>query len=170
MTKTKRFVNQYEYNSEFVKESVGVWWDSKFKKMVIFMSILIVACVVLFLLTLKIKWLVMSGVCLLPIVLFKLKKYIAINTELERMKVIYKDKFLNIKIILDDNICMFADGNKRSVEFSSIESFVETENLIVLFIKGSMTIAFSKEGFIEGSCEEFLLYITNYLKENKASK
>lgn len=163
---SKRFVNRYEYNLEFVKESVGVWWNSKFKKIIIVMSFLIVACVVLFLITLRIKWLAMSGLCLLPIVLFKLKKHIAIKTELERMKVIYKDKPLNIEITLDDNICMLANGNKRSVEFSSIETFVETKNLIVLFIKGSMTVAFSKEGFIEGSCEEFLLYIKQFKKKN----
>lgn len=166
MSKTKRFINQYEYNSDFVKESIGVWWDSKFKKAMISMPILIIICIVSFLMTMKIIWLLTGGICLLPIILFKLKKNIAIKTELERMKVIYKDKPLNIKITLDDNICMLADGNKRSVEFSSIETFVETKNLIVLFIKGSMTIAFSKEGFTEGNYEEFLLYIKQIIKNN----
>jgi len=164
--KNKRFVNEYEYNSDFVKEAITAWWNTKFKKSLITMCTLMIILIVIFLITMKIKWLLISLICLLPIILLSLKKKIAIKTELERMDVVYKGEPLFIKVIFDNNIRLSTSQGERSVELNAIESFVETKNLIVLMVKGSMTIAFSKAGFTEGTCEEFLQKIKQFVKKH----
>jgi len=166
MKKRKRFVNQYEYNSDFVKEAINAWWNNKFKKLIIIMIILMIILVILSLITMKFSMLLISLLCLLPIILLNLKKKVAIKTELERMSVIYKGEPLIIKVIFDESICTSTSQGERIIELISIESFVETRHLIVLMIKGSMTIAFSKSGFSEGTSEEFLQHLKQIIKNN----
>ena len=130
------------------------------------MCILIVALIVVFFITAKIKWLLISLICLLPIILLSVKKRIAIKTELERMDVVYKRTPLFIKVIFDNNIRLSTSQGERSIELNAIESYVETKNLIVLMVKGSMTIAFSKKGFTEGTYEEFLQKLKQLIKKH----
>lgn len=48
--------------------------------------------------------------------------------------------------------------------FSDIEDFIETKNLIVLLLKGSLTVALSKNGFKEGSAEECIAFLKENIK------
>ena len=166
LEKAKRFVNQYEYNTELVKESINSWWNNKLKKLIVIIVLLMISIGILFLITNKFTLLIIGLLCLLPIIFLSLKKRIAIKTELERIAVLYKGEPLIIKVIFDQNICMITSQGERRVELSSIQAFAETKNLIVLMVKGSMTIAFSKKGFIEGNSEDFLHHIKNILKKS----
>ncbi len=131
------------------------------------MIVLMGTLVIIFLITMKINWLLISLLCLLPIILFSFKKKVAVKTEIERMNVLYKGEPLLIKVVFDENISMSTSQGERMVELSSIESFVKTKNLIVLMVKGSMTISLSKDGFTEGTCEEFLLNLKEIVKKHK---
>ena len=166
MKESNYFVNQYEYNREIVKEAINSWWNKKFQKVYcIIMMVPVILLFVLFFMTKEVKWLYLLSLPLLPIILLFLKKKIAIKTELKRISVIYKGETPKVKIIVDKEINMITSQGERSIEFSSIESFVETKKLIVLIIKGSMTIAVSKTGFTEGPYEEFLLYLNKVIRK-----
>ena len=161
MSGNKRFVNEYEYTPEIIKESTGSWWNYKFKNAYKEMIILLIMIIIIFFVTQNIKWLLFGIMPMIPIVLIYIKKKIAIKTELERAQVIYNSKPPVIKLILDKKITMITSTGERILELKNIESFIETKNLVVLMVKGSMTVAFTKEGFKEGTYKELLSYLSN---------
>lgn len=165
MNETKKFVNEYEYNRKIVEESLRSWWNKKFKNNYVIIGMVIIILIILFLMTFNIHWLLLTIILFLPILLVELKKRIAIKTELDRLSVVYKEKIPVIKVIIDKDIKLITSNSEKSIEFSSIESFTETKNLIVLMIKGSMTVPLSKKGFIEGTYEDFLTYLKEIIKK-----
>lgn len=164
MEANKRFVNEYEYNREGAKEVTGSWWDYKFKKMNMVSIILMILEFLVFFITGKKSWLILGLLMLFVLVLFALKKRNAIKIELERMAVIYKCEAFNVKYIFDEKIHLITSQRDSEVELDTIEAFVETENFVVLMMKGSMTIAFHKHGFTEGTYEEFVLHLKEIIK------
>lgn len=53
-----------------------------------------------------------------------------------------------------------SDKGENNVPFSDIENLAETKNWVILFLKGSMTVAPDKKGFTSGNADECI----NYLK------
>ena len=96
--------------------------------------------------------------------MFLLKKKIAISNEKERMNVLYGDEFPKIVLSVSEDIRMKTENGEKKISFSSIEDVVETKNLIVCLLKGSMTLSFSKQGFVKGNEKEFLNYIKEKMK------
>ena len=165
MNENKRFINEYEYIPQIIKEATGAWWDYKFKKGYRDMTILLIMIIIISMITQNIKWLFLCIVPIIPITLIFAKKKIAIKTELERAQVIYKAKPPVVKLVLDEEITMTTSANERTLELKNIEAFVETKNLIVLMLKGCMTVAFDKNGFKEGTPEELLNYLSTLINK-----
>lgn len=160
----ENFINEYEYTPEISAEAVGAWWQHKFRNGYIIMIILIVLIPLMqipaaFLIG-RFRFLLMLEVFpITVIILFRLKQTKAIQTERERMEVLFKDGTFVYQIELASEIHTVSSKGENHISYQDVEDFRETRNLIVLFLKGSMTLALHKEGFQEGSAEECITFL-----------
>ena len=157
------FVNEYEYTTDIISESMAAWWGKKFRNGYISMGICILITLGLFLLRKRIIYLLLGLLCVLLIVLFKVKEKRSVKLEQERMAVLYKDTVPTIRVEISEDIYVSSDKRESRVSFSDIENVVETKNLIVLFIKGSMAVALDKKGFISVTADECMDYLKRHI-------
>ena len=158
----EKIVNQYEYSESIIKESINSWWNIKFKWCYLIVLVLIITMLTLFIITKKIQWILLFFFSFLPLILLYFKKSNAVKIEKEKLNTIYKNKPLIIKVVIDNDIKTITSKGEKCVIFKEIEYYVETKNLIVLIIKGNMTIAIDKKGFIEGNYNSLI----ELLKQN----
>ena len=156
------FINEYEYTTDIISETMAVWWGRRFRNGYISMGICILLSLGLFLLRKQSVYLLLGLFCVLLIVLFKVKEKRAVKLEQERMKVLYKDAVPVTRVEISEDIYTSTNKRESRISFSDVENVVETKNLIILFIKGSMTLTLDKKGFISGNADECI----NYLKEH----
>lgn len=157
------FVNEYEYTTDIISESIAAWWGKKFRNGYISMGICILISLGLFLLRKRLIYLLLGLLSILLIVLFKVKEKRSVKLEQERMKVLYKDAVPIIRVEISEDIYTSTNKRESRISFSDVENVVETKNLIVLFIKGSMTVALDKKGFISGNADECMDYLKKHI-------
>lgn len=152
----QHFVNEYEYTRDFIEECVRAWWACKYKAGYRSMSVQIILIAVLAIMMKRPALLLLELAPLFVIMLFTIKKKKSIQLERERVEVLYRNSTALFHIEVGEEIfCTTPNGNSH-VNFSDVEGYAKTKNLIVLFIKGNMTLTLDKEGFKEGTKEDFL--------------
>ncbi len=152
----QHFVNEYEYTQDILKESIGSWWDWKFRDRFRSMLIISVLIAVLVIVIKQPLFLLAELVPLFLIILFKFKKRNSIQIEWERIDILFRGKGLSYRVEIGEDISFTSAKGSNHVQFSDVENYIETKNLIVLFLKGSMTLALDKNGFKEGTKEDFM--------------
>lgn len=157
------FVNEYKHTKAVISEVMAAWWGSKFRSGYIIVSICAMLGLILFLLNREFIFLILALMLILVIVLFKVKEKQAVKLELERQEVIFKNTIPTIRIEIGEDIHTITDKSEKRVSFSDVKKVVETKNLIVLFTKGSMTVALDKKGFISGNADECMDYLKKHI-------
>lgn len=158
----KLFINEYKYTKDIISESMAVWWSRKFRNGYISMGICILIFLSISLLGKRLAYLLLVPLPILVMVLFKVKEKQAVKLEQERIEVIFKDAVPSFHIEIGEDIRVLSDKGDSSASFSDVENMIETNHLIILFLRGSMTVALDKSGFISGNADECI----NYLKEH----
>lgn len=151
----QHFVNEYEYTTDVLEESVGAWWDCKFKNGYRSMLVVSVLIVVLSFIMKRPAFLLTELAPLFVIVLFKYKKRKSIQIEKDKIDVLFQNLPLSYHVEIGENIIVTFSKGSNCIQFSDVEKYIETQNLIILIVKGSMTLALYKKGFKEGTEEEF---------------
>lgn len=160
----KYFVNEYEYTPEILKESVGAWWDCRFKAGYRSMFVVFILIAVLSIVMKRPVFLLVELAPFFVIVLFWLKKKKAIQIELERADILFRSSDLSYRVEVGEDISVTSSKGNNRILFSDVENYIETKNLIVLFVKGSMTLAFDKKGFKEGTKEAFMALLADTIQ------
>ncbi len=160
----QHFVNEYEYTPEILEESVGAWWDCKFRSGYRSMLVVIVLIAVLSIVMKQPVLLLVELAPLFVIALFGLKKKKAIQIEKERVDILFRSSPLSYRVEVGEDISAVSSKGNSRIQFSDVENYVETKNLIILFVKGSMTLAFDKKGFREGTKESFMSLLADKIK------
>lgn len=152
----EHFVNEYRYTPELIEESVGAWWKWKSKKALDSMLVCIVMIPLLAMFTKNIYCLMILILPIAVLLLLKAKAKTGIQTEKDRLKVMYPNEAPLFHIEIGEEISVKNGENSRTISFSDVVDVLETPSLIVLCIEGMMTIALDKEGFVEGTAEQCL--------------
>lgn len=159
-----QFANEYCYTEDVMKEGITSWYQWKFRKGRISMLICMVVIVLYALVTWNLGYLLLEVLPILVLVLQKVKASKAIQVEQERFQVIYPDAPPVLRVEIGQNVVLKTKENVRNVAFSDIEGIQETKNLLVLCIKGMMTVVLDKGGFLEGNAEDCLAYLRERTK------
>lgn len=160
----QHFINEYEYTPEILEESVGAWWDCKFKAGCRSMLVVFILIAVLSIVMKQPVLLLVELAPLFVIALLGLKKKKAIQIEKERVDVLFRSSPLYYRVEVGEDISATSPKGNSRIQFSDVESYIETKNLIVLLVKGSMTLAFDKKGFKEGTKEDFMSLLADTIK------
>lgn len=160
----QHFINEYEYTPEILKESVGAWWDCKFKSGYRSMLVVFILIAVLSIVMKQPVLLLLELAPLFVIALLGLKKKKAIQIEQERVDILFRSSPLYYRVEVGEDISATSPRGNSRIQFSDVESYIETKNLIVLLVKGSMTLAFDKKGFKEGTKEDFMSLLADTIK------
>ena len=163
------FINEYEYTHDVISEGISAWWHKKynFKKGCLLCSILFL--LILLLSLYEKRWellaleLLPSLILMLMIPLLHKKVKLAVQSEQERMRIIFPDGIPVIQVEIGEDICMITPKAETRVRFSDVEDVIETKNLIVLIIKGMMTVMLDKRGFQQGNADECMRFIKGNL-------
>lgn len=158
------YINEYEYTYDIISESLTAWWHKKYniKRGYLLSGIL---CLLILFVCLYEKWWLFLALELLPLLLilfFHNKVKVAVKLEQERMKVIFPDSAPVLRVEIGEDICMVTPKAETRVQFSDVEDIIETKNLIVLMVKGMMTVTLDKQGFKQGNADECMQYMKEY--------
>lgn len=157
------FVNEYQYTADVSAESVIAWRRKKFRVGYLYIPI---AALIILLASVgfghfRPDVLIMEVVPLLVLVMYIRAEKIGAKSERERIEVLYKYAVPVFHVEIGEDLHVITPRSESHVSFSDVENMVETKNLIVLMIKGRMTISLHKNGFLQGNAEE----CKRYLKE-----
>lgn len=155
----EHFVNEYHYTPQLSEESLRAWWKWKLKKPAIFTLVFLALSVVLLILHPSAKNLLLVVLAAGIFVMMKFKANAGVKTEKERLRVLYPDEPPVLTVEVGEKITLKSPQNERAVQFADVEAILETPNLFVLCVKGSLTLAISKTGFTEGSAESCRAYL-----------
>jgi len=100
---------------------------------------------------------------------FALMTYIKIKLERKRLQIIYHGKDPVFIYEIDNNIVEHnvTTGGNTIYEYSHIYKIVESKNLLILMIKGSIVLSIKKNGFTQGSWKDCKEFISQKCKECK---
>lgn len=160
----QHFVNEYEYTPDILQESIGAWWDYKYKDGYRSMLAVFILIAVLSIVMKRPVFLLTELAPLFVVVLFRFKKKKSIQIEQERIDILFRGTDLFCRVEVGEDISFTSLKGNRRIQFSDVENYIETRNLIVLFVKGSMTIPLDKKGFREGTKEDFMSLLANTVK------
>ncbi len=160
----QHFVNEYKYTPDILKESVGTWWNCKFKAGYCSMLVVFLLIAVLSTVMKRPVLLLLELAPLFIITLFWLRKKKAIQIEQERVGTLFRNSDLSYRVEVGEDISVTSSNGNHRIQFSDVENYIETRNLIILFVKGSMTLALDKKGFREGTKEAFLSLLADTIK------
>ncbi len=160
----QRFVNEYEYTPDILEESVGAWWDCKFKAGYRSMCVVFILIAVLSIVMKRPVLLLVELAPLFVIASLILKKKRAIQIEQERVSTLFHNSALSYRVEVGEDISVTSSKGNNRIQFSDVENYIETRNLIILFVKGSMTLALDKKGFKEGTKEAFLSLLADTIQ------
>lgn len=160
----QHFVNEYEYTPDILKESVGAWWDRRFRGGYRSMLAVFILIAVLSIVMKRPVLLLAELAPLFVIVLFRLKKRKAIQIEQERVDILFPGLPASYRVEVGEDISVTSSKGNNRIQFSDVENYIETKNLIILFLKGSMTLALDKKGFREGTKEAFMSLLADRIK------
>lgn len=169
-------VNKYNYTEDIIKEYQNAWWRNEFK----IGNVSMVATFIIAITMLVLKFnngsisILSSLLIALPILYFisyPIKKNKAIKMETEKYQKSYNRKNNKIEIKLENNnIIINSNGNKTEVEYVKVKKIIETKNLIVILLKGDMTISLKKDSFIDGTSDECKRFLKEKMKLKKSIK
>lgn len=160
-----KFINEYEYTPEIISETLGAWWQRKFRPGYICMIIIFMLILLLSLLK---KPITFSPYIVLPLfvmVIFKIRERREIKAEQKRVRALFKNQAPVFKVILAKDICARSPQGETHVGFEKLKNLIVTPNLIILLMEGNMTVALSKKGFQEGTPESCITYLKDYIKK-----
>ena len=150
----KEVINEFVYDENAINEVMAFWCKKEFKKLYISSFILLIIGTAYFI---AFKNSLGVVAVLLSIVSFLSGKFAMrknIKAEKERALLLNKEEYPIFNITINDKIIMKSDKTERSVPFESVKGFDETDNFIVVFLQGKMTIPLKKDSFIKGSADE----------------
>ena len=163
----KSFINEYEYTFDIISEGITAYWHKKYniKRGYLLSGILFLLLLLVCLYEKRWGFLALELLPLLLILFFHNKVKVAVKLEQERMKVIFLDNTPLLRVEIGEDICMITPTAETHVQFSDIENIIETKNLIILMVKGMMTVTLDKIGFKQGNADECIQYIKEHFKK-----
>lgn len=160
----KSFINEYEYAFDMISEGITACWYKKYniKRGYLLAGVLFLLLILVCLYEKRWEFLALELLPLLLILLFHNKVKAAVKLEQERMKVIFPDCAPILRVEIGEDICMVTPKAETHVQFSDMENIIETKNLIILMVKGMMTVTLDKRGFKQGNVEECMAYLNEH--------
>ncbi len=159
------FVNECLYTPQVISEAIGAWWDKRLRSDLWKFLLLMVLILAGSILTDNYYLLFMELLPVLILALYKYKARQSIRTEKERLKVIFQEETPVYYVEIGEDIYYKTPKSENRVQFSDLLDARETKSLIVLFLKGSMTLTMSKTGFKEGNYKDCLAYLKTRIKK-----
>lgn len=163
------FMNEHQYTADVIAESVIAWRRKKF-----IIGYMCIPVMVIFVLLCSIvsghfipKILALEVVPLFLSVQYIRAEKTSVKAERERIEVFFGSTAPVYRVEIGEDVRMISTRNDSHVSFSDVENMVETKNLIVLMIKGSMTVPLHKNGFLEGNADECKRYLKEKISKYK---
>lgn len=180
-TKTTKFVNEYDYTIDGVREIAGTYNRRRCTKIIVVtMLIMVVLFVMVNVVSGK---LVISRlvthilILLLVLAVLVVESWLvcrrAVRLQVEQAEMLFKGKVPHIRIELtDDGISIQSSIRPDSHEkypLSTIKKVFQTDNYLVLVLKGPLFAAMDKHGFGETDWHDVLAYL-NDVKSTSAGR
>ncbi|MBQ8597093.1 MAG: YcxB family protein [Lachnospiraceae bacterium] len=157
-------INKFKFTKELVKEHVLYYWMKYVIGIGGIAVILFAYYLYLFLVSERQpELIVFVCVLLIPVVLcVRINK--DIKNILERNRVQYGDEAPVYTVEMDEEIVVTVNEISMHISPDNIKKYVQTKNLLVLYINGSMAVVLKKDSFVQGSVEECIKWVKKYKK------
>lgn len=164
------FVNEYQYTDEIISECITA--QVRRRSIVLYIAtafFILYAFLLILLPCIYVGAFIFNGlsseelmVILLPMMLIWLcvrRKNRAIKLSQERIRVLFKNTVPIYRIEIGEDIHMSSSRSESNISFSDVVKMIETENLIILMIRGNLTTILDKRGFKQGEADACKRYL-----------
>lgn len=163
------FVNEYRNTDEIIAECITA--QVRRRSVILYIGIGYFILWALFLLSMRINFGVsifygwssqeLVAVIMPPLLIWLCmrRKNRAIRMQQERVRVVYKDAIPVYRIEIGEDIHATSPESERNISFSDVRKLIETENLMIMMIRGNLTVTLDKRGFTQGdadTCRQYL--------------
>lgn len=148
------FVNEYDYTPAFIRMSVkaALWRQYRLYVLILSAAALLFAALASYFRYPLL--LLLTAVLLVDLALLWVKCRRAEKTEAARLQVLYKDGAPRLRIVVtDEAVTMEAPDVTRTIAYADAVDLYETSELMVLRLKGRMTVPMKKDSFTQGTAE-----------------
>lgn len=155
----EKFINEYTYSEEMIRESLLAKWYDKNKKVYIAIAAFII--VMLVMAAVKQNWIFLIFVALFIALgaFYELIKKRIVNEDVEKAQELYANGATSIRVEISDVIRAKSASNEKEIQYSDVTKLINSKNLILIVLKGGTTFTLSKDGFISGDAAECLQYL-----------
>ncbi len=147
----KKIINKYDYTNEVIKETMSKWWWNKFRRGIIEMVLGAVLMSAFYFWSQNLFFLIVAAGCVLVFVMLLVNRQKAAKIEQERLAVVTKTGQCKVTVELDDEITITNSSGTKSIDYNSVEKVIESENYLILCVKGQMIITLKKDSFTIGN-------------------
>lgn len=170
------FVNEYRNTDEIIAECVTA--QVRRRSVVLYIAIGCYILWTLYMIAMDIYfgafsiYTVLSYYKLMTIILTVLliwlcirRKNRAVRMQQERIRVFYKDTIPVYRIEIGEDIHMTTLGSEKNISFSDVMKLIETKNLMILMVRGNLSVTLVKNGFIQGDAEGCKAYLKEKISQ-----
>lgn len=161
--------NEFVYDENAIKEVISFWCKKEFKSLYIISAIFTISGILLFILLKNQLGLLLAllGVVSIGSSFININKNI--KMEKERALLSNNQKFptfnITIDVSSDEKIIMKSNKTIKEIPFNAISGVYQSDNFIIIFLNAKLTIPLKKDSFKEGSYEQCLEILKNYIKK-----
>uniref|UniRef100_I5AVD7 YcxB-like protein domain-containing protein n=1 Tax=Eubacterium cellulosolvens (strain ATCC 43171 / JCM 9499 / 6) TaxID=633697 RepID=I5AVD7_EUBC6 len=162
-----KFVNKYAYTPQIAREAMTVWWRTKNRIRYIILILMVVGFPAAALIVGQPIIALIGLLGIFGIISLEMQRVAAARKELDNIRKAYHIDSPMMRVEIDETAIRTRVSNTRNeVSVDSIENYVVRKDMIVLFLKGKLTLALRNEGYEKGNAEEMIRFL-NDLGVNK---
>lgn len=158
-----RFVNEFYYGKNESKDICYTYWRNRQSKpLAILMVILSLLCYFYF------KNIIFILFLLSPVgiyLIFSLRARNENKIVCERIDMMNEGNPRLIKTIVEDDMIHGNNDKEIKIEFKDIRYYIENKKLFMIVAKGNLITVLYKDKFLEGTPEEFSLFLKSKFKK-----
>ena len=162
-----KIVNKYAYTPQIAREAMAVWWRTKNRIRYIILILMVVGFPAAALIVGQPIIALIGLLGIFGIISLEMQRIAAARKELDNIRKAYHIDSPMMRVEIDEKSIRTRVSNTRNeVSVDSIEKYVVRKDMIVLFLKGKLTLALRNEGYEKGDAEEMIRFL-NDLGVNK---
>ena len=146
------FISEFQYTEECIPEYLKRWWREKLIVSYILTALVFLYFLLMLIIRRNLVYLVLELLPVLLLLLIRVKVSRAIKVEKERYQVNYGNTEPLMHIEIGQDILYRIEDKEKHLSLSDIKKALETPNMIVICLRGSLILPVKKDRIYTGGC------------------
>ncbi|MDO4621830.1 MAG: YcxB family protein [Eubacteriales bacterium] len=166
----KKFVNKYLYTPEIARTAILIWWWNKYRAMLLICIGMLAGFGCTALLRRDAAWLIPGSLGIFGILMFLVRALQAVRQEQNKVQKAFHVSAPMMRVELGEEIRTVVSNSRSQVSPAQLVGYRETKELLILLLRGNMTLPLKKDAFEKGTAEECKTWAESVIADNKKAE